>query len=87
LLLDEPSSGLDAAESSRLGELLRELTDDGVAILLVEHDMEMVMELCTQIYVLNFGGLIATGDPGQIQADAQVQAAYLGAPSEVGAES
>jgi branched-chain amino acid transport system ATP-binding protein len=85
LLLDEPSSGLDGSESGRLGELLKELAADEIAMLLVEHDMEFVMGLCDHIYVLNFGRLIADGRPEAIQANKEVQAAYLGGPTEVDA--
>jgi branched-chain amino acid transport system ATP-binding protein len=81
LLLDEPFSGLDTGESTRLGDLLEELAGEGQAVLLVEHDMEMVMRLCQPIYVLSFGSVIACGSPAEIRANAQVQAAYLGAPA------
>jgi branched-chain amino acid transport system ATP-binding protein len=87
LLLDEPSSGLDGSESGRLGELLKGLAGSGIAILLVEHDMEFVMDLCQRIYVLNFGRLIASGQPHDIQADPQVQAAYLGRPADADGSS
>lgn len=83
LLLDEPFSGLDSNESSRLGDLLERLAAEGLAILLVEHDMEMVMRLCQTIHVLNFGSVIASGTPAQIKENAEVQAAYLGAPVAV----
>jgi branched-chain amino acid transport system ATP-binding protein len=82
LLLDEPSAGLDAAETAELGTLLLELARSGTAILLVEHDMELVMRVCTTIHVLNFGRLIASGMPQQIAADADVQTAYLGTPPD-----
>jgi branched-chain amino acid transport system ATP-binding protein len=80
LLLDEPFSGLDTNESSQLGDLLEHLSGDGLAILLVEHDMEMVMRLCQTIYVLNFGSVITSGTPAEIKENEEVQAAYLGAP-------
>ena len=83
LLLDEPFSGLDTNESSQLGDLLERLSAEGLAVLLVEHDMEMVMRLCQTIHVLNFGSMIASGSPAEIKADAEVQAAYLGAPVAV----
>ena len=81
LLLDEPASGLDESESDRLGTLLRELTKDGLGVLLVEHDMSLVMRVCDSIYVLDLGMIIAHGTSEYIQHDPQVLQAYLGAPS------
>jgi branched-chain amino acid transport system ATP-binding protein len=78
LLLDEPSSGLNESEGEHLGSLLLGLAESGTAVLLVEHDMELVMRVCSNIYVLDFGSLIATGSPAEISANADVQKAYLG---------
>jgi branched-chain amino acid transport system ATP-binding protein len=78
LLLDEPSSGLDDSETRALGQLLLRLAGDGLAILLVEHDMGFVMDTCEHIDVLDFGRVIARGSPVEVQANPAVQQAYLG---------
>ena len=79
LLLDEPSSGLNEEETEEIAKLLRLLVKDGLAVLLVEHDMSFVMGTCEHIYVLDFGKIIAVGAPHEIQANVDVQTAYLGA--------
>jgi branched-chain amino acid transport system ATP-binding protein len=79
LLLDEPGSGLNHEETQSLGDLLLELANDGLAVLLVEHDVELVMRVSSLINVLDFGRIIAVGSPRDVQADPAVQAAYLGA--------
>jgi len=78
VLLDEPASGLDEVETARLAEVLTSLAADGMAILLVEHDMELVMQLCSRICVLDLGEVISEGDPEHVRADPLVRAAYLG---------
>jgi len=78
LLLDEPSSGLDAGETHGLGVVLRELAAEGMAILLVEHDMEVVFSICDRITVLHLGAILAEGTPDQIRGIPEVVTAYLG---------
>ena len=84
LLLDEPASGLDDSETYQLGRLLRELASEQIAILLVEHDVRLVMDVSDHVHVLDFGRIIAAGPPAQIRTDAAVLAAYLGS-SQAGA--
>ena len=78
LLLDEPASGLDDVETARLAEVLASVRDRGMAVLLVEHDIDLVMQLCSTVFVLNLGELIAAGAPDEIRENPAVQEAYLG---------
>lgn len=78
LLLDEPSSGLDDRESEAFGQLLLRLAEEGLAILLVEHDMDLVMNVCRHIWVLDFGRILTSGSPQEIRDSPEVQTAYLG---------
>ena len=82
LLLDEPSSGLDDTESDELGDLLCQLARAGMAVLLVEHDMGLVMRICTQINVLDFGAVLMVGGRDEVRADDRVRAAYLGSADD-----
>ncbi|HVA74285.1 MAG TPA: ABC transporter ATP-binding protein [Acidimicrobiales bacterium] len=83
LLLDEPGSGLDTHESEEFGRRLGELAGDGIAVLLVEHDMDLIMEVCDWIHVLDFGIHIAQGTADEVRNNPKVQEAYLGAGDEI----
>ena len=87
LLLDEPAAGQDTDETERFSEVLRDLANDGLAILLVEHDMELVMNVCHKVVVLDYGRVICTGTPAEVRADPDVQAAYLGTVPEAVADA
>jgi ABC-type branched-subunit amino acid transport system ATPase component/branched-subunit amino acid ABC-type transport system permease component len=79
ILLDEPSSGLDQSETERFGGVLQHVVAErGAGLLLVEHDMALVMEVCEHIYVMDFGRSLFDGTPKQVRASELVQAAYLG---------
>ena len=83
VLLDEPTSGLDLHETEAVARALRAARDNrGVAFVLVEHDVELVLQLCEEITVLDFGRVITRGNPDEIRTSAEDQAAYLGAPAE-----
>ena len=77
LLLDEPASGLDTTETRQLQRVLREVVADGVAILLVEHDVELVFGVADRVYAMAEGRLIAEGNPGEVRSHPDVLEAYL----------
>jgi ABC-type branched-subunit amino acid transport system ATPase component len=79
MLLDEPSAGLDRSETEHLGELINRLaTERNIAIILVEHDLDLVFRVSSRVFVLDFGRLIDSGTPAEMRASSAVQAAYLG---------
>jgi branched-chain amino acid transport system ATP-binding protein len=79
VLFDEPAAGLDSTETAELAGLLRAVRDRGIGVLLIDHDMDLVLEVCDRVYVLDFGRIIASGPPAAIRADQKVIDAYLGA--------
>jgi ABC-type branched-subunit amino acid transport system ATPase component len=82
LLLDEPAAGLDSSESVALGRELTQVVAAGTSILMIEHDMGLVMEVCERIHVIEFGRLIASGPTQDIRSDERVIQAYLGASDD-----
>jgi len=84
MLLDEPASGLDDAESSALGGLLTDLARDGMAVLLVEHDMDLLMRVCDTVTVIDAGTVIGRGTTTEVRDDPKVQMAYLGMAAPAG---
>lgn len=78
VLLDEPAAGLNSRETADLGQLIRKIRASGVTVVLVEHDMDLVMDICDSILVLNLGRKLAEGTPREIQENPEVIAAYLG---------
>ena len=78
VLLDEPAAGLNNREAGYVADLIRYATSRNIGVLLIEHSMELVMSICDQITVLNFGHQITTGTPDEVQNNPQVIEAYLG---------
>jgi branched-chain amino acid transport system ATP-binding protein len=78
VLLDEPAAGLDTHESKDFGGELRRIAASGIGVLLIDHDMSLVLDVCHRLYVLDFGKVIASGAPQEIRDDTKVVSAYLG---------
>ena len=80
ILLDEPAAGMNQAETRQLMQYIERIGEGGITVVLVEHNMKMVMNVCRRLTVLNYGQVIAEGTPAEIQSNEAVVAAYLGRP-------
>ena len=77
--MDEPAAGLDSHESQLLGDRLLSLLDEGITMVLVDHDLELVLRVCDYVVVLDQGRVLASGVPADVRSDAAVRVAYIGA--------
>lgn len=85
VLLDEPTAGMNPIETQQLGEQILRLQEDGLTALVIEHDMSLIHQVCDEVYVLNFGQILAHGTPDEIKRDPVVIEAYLGKDEDHGA--
>ena len=79
MLLDEPAAGMNERETEQLAQVLDQLRNDGLALLVIEHDMDLIMRISDHVVVLNFGRKLAEGTPTDLQRNPDVITAYLGA--------
>jgi branched-chain amino acid transport system ATP-binding protein len=82
LLLDEPVAGMDPSETAMMMELIRQIRDRGITVIVIEHDMNVVMNICDRVAVLNYGQKIAEGLPEEVRTNQEVIVAYLGTQKE-----
>lgn len=85
LVLDEPAAGMNRVEAQALSALIRAMAADGISVLLIEHNVRMVLDTCTRVVVLDFGEVVAAGEPATVARDPLVVDAYLGADPAGGA--
>lgn len=82
ILLDEPTAGMNPVETEQFGQQILNLRDEGMTLVVIEHDMALISQVCDEVYVLNFGQMIAHGTPQEIKQNAAVIEAYLGSEQE-----